>query len=71
MNLVLKKLVSTPFEPALPPHSEAFLAEINAQLKQQLNAATKELEYARLKIQLWKSICVYGGSKSAGRAVRS
>jgi transposase len=43
--------VSTPFEPALPPHSEAFLAEINAQLKQQLNAATKELEYARLKIQ--------------------
>jgi transposase len=44
--------VSTPFEPALPPHSEAFLAEINAQLKQQLNAATKELEYARLKIQL-------------------
>jgi len=44
--------VSTPFEPALPPHSEAFLAKINAQLKQQLNAATKELEYARLKIQL-------------------
>jgi transposase len=44
--------VSTPFEPALPPHSEAFLAEINAQLKQQLNAATEELEYARLKIQL-------------------
>ena len=44
--------MSTPFEPALPPHSEAFLAEINAQLKQQLNAATKELEYARLKIQL-------------------
>ena len=43
--------MSTPFEPALPPHSEAFLAEINAQLKQQLNAATKELEYARLKIQ--------------------
>ena len=29
--------MSTPFEPALPPHSEAFLAEINAQLKQQLN----------------------------------
>ena len=44
--------MSTPFEPALPPHSEAFLAKINAQLKQQLNAATKELEYARLKIQL-------------------
>lgn len=44
--------MSTPFEPALPPHAEAFLAEINAQLKQQLNAATKELEYARLKIQL-------------------
>jgi hypothetical protein len=45
-------IVSTPLEPTLPPHSEAFLAEINAQLKQQLNAATKELEYARLKIQL-------------------
>jgi len=44
--------VSTPSEPTLPPHSEAFLAEINAQLKQQLNATTKELEYARLKIQL-------------------
>jgi len=44
--------VSTPPEPTLPPHSEAFLAEINAQLKQQLNATTKELEYARLKIQL-------------------
>jgi len=44
--------VSTPSEPTLPPHSEAFLAEINAQLKQQLDAATKELEYARLKIQL-------------------
>jgi transposase len=44
--------VSTPFEPPLPPHSEAFWAEINAQLKQQLDAATKELEYARLKIQL-------------------
>ena len=44
--------MSTPFEPTLPPHSEAFLAEINAQLKQQLDAATKELEYARLKIQL-------------------
>jgi transposase len=44
--------VSTPSEPAFPPHSEAFLAEINAQLKQQLDAASKELEYARLKIQL-------------------
>jgi hypothetical protein len=44
--------VSAPSQPTLPPHSEAFLAEINAQLKQQLNAATKELEYARLKIQV-------------------
>jgi transposase len=44
--------VSTPSEPTLPPHSEAFLAEINAQLKQQLDTTTKELEYARLKIQL-------------------
>jgi hypothetical protein len=39
--------VSTPFEPNLAAHSEAFLAEVNAQLKQQLNAAAKELEYAR------------------------
>lgn len=44
--------MSTPFEPTLPPHAEAFLAEINAQLKQQLDAATKELDYARLKIQV-------------------
>ncbi len=44
--------MSTPSEPTLPPHSEAFLAEINAQLKQQLDTTTKELEYARLKIQL-------------------
>jgi len=44
--------VSAPLQPTLPPHSEAFLAEINAQLKQQLDAATKELAYARLKIQI-------------------
>jgi len=44
--------VSAPLKPTLPPHSEAFLAEINAQLKQQLDAATKELAYARLKIQI-------------------
>jgi transposase len=44
--------VSAPFQPTLPPHSEAFLAEINAQLKQQLDAAAKELAYARLKIQI-------------------
>ena len=44
--------MSTSSEPTLPPHSEAFLAEINAQLKQQLDAATKELEYARLKIRV-------------------
>lgn len=36
----------------LPPHSEAFLAEINAQLKQQLEATTRELQYARMKIQV-------------------
>lgn len=44
--------MSAPLQPTLPPHSEAFLAEINAQLKQQLDAAQKELEYARLKIQV-------------------
>jgi transposase len=44
--------VSAPPQPTLPPHSEAFLAEINAQLKQQLDAATTELAYARLKIQV-------------------
>ena len=44
--------MSAPLQPTLPPHSEAFLAEINAQLKQQLDAATKELAYARLKIQI-------------------
>ena len=44
--------MSTSSEPTLPPHSEAFLAEINAQLKQQLDVATKELEYARLKIRV-------------------
>jgi transposase len=44
--------VSAPFQPTLPPHSEAFLAEINAQLKQQLDAASKELAYARMKIQV-------------------
>lgn len=35
-----------------PPHSETFLAEINAQLKQQLEATTRELQHARLKIQV-------------------
>jgi transposase len=44
--------LSAPLQPTLPPHSEAFLAEINAQLKQQLDATRKELEYARLKIQV-------------------
>jgi transposase len=44
--------VSTPYEPTPPPHSEAFLAEINTQLKQQLDAASRELAYARLKIQV-------------------
>ena len=44
--------MSAPLQPTLPPHSEAFLAEINAQLKQQLDATRKELEYARLKIQV-------------------
>ena len=44
--------MSAPLQPTFPPHSEAFLAEINAQLKQQLDAATKELAYARLKIQV-------------------
>lgn len=44
--------MSVPLQPTLPAHSEAFLAEINAQLKQQLDAATKELENARLKIQV-------------------
>jgi transposase len=44
--------VNTHSEPTVPPHPEAVLAEINAQLKHQLDAATKELEYARLKIQV-------------------
>jgi transposase len=44
--------VSAPPQPTLPPDSAAFLAEINAQLKQQLDAATNELAYARLKIQV-------------------
>ena len=44
--------MSAPLQPSLPPHSEAFLAVINAQLKQQLDAATKELAYAQLKIQV-------------------
>jgi transposase len=63
--------VSTPLDSALPPHSEAFLAEINAQLKQQLDATTRELEYARLKIQVLEErlrlrrIEKYGPSVSA------
>jgi transposase len=44
--------VSAPLQPTLPPHSEAFLAEINAQLKQQLEAKTRELEYAQMKIRV-------------------
>ena len=44
--------MSAPLQPSLPPHSEAFLAEINALLKQQLDAVTKELAYAQLKIQV-------------------
>ena len=58
--------MSAPLQPTLPPHSEAFLAEINAQLKQQLDATRKELEYARLKIQVLeehlrlRSIAKYG-----------
>ena len=44
--------MSAPLQPTFPLHSEAFLAEINAQLKQQLEATTRELEYARLKIQV-------------------
>lgn len=44
--------MSAPLQPTLPPHSEAFLAEINAQLKQQLEAKTRELEYAQMKIRV-------------------
>jgi len=44
--------VSAPSQPTLPPHSEAFLAELNAQLKQQLDAKTRELEYAQMKIRV-------------------
>lgn len=44
--------MSAPSQSTLPPHSEAFLAEINAQLKEQLEATTRELQYARLKIQV-------------------
>ena len=44
--------MSTPSEPTLPPHSEPFLAEVIAQLEKQLASERKELEYARLKIQV-------------------
>jgi transposase len=44
--------VSTPPEPTLPPRSEAFVAEVIAQLEKQLEFKTRELEYAQLKIQL-------------------
>ena len=44
--------MSTPSEPTLPPHSEPFLAEIIAQLEKQVAAQNKELEDARLKIQV-------------------
>jgi transposase len=43
----------------MPPHAEAFLAEINAQLKQllesksqQLESTTQQLQYAQLRIQV-------------------
>jgi transposase len=51
--------VSAPAQPGIPAHSEAFLLEINTQLRQQLDAQAKlaqsaeqELEYARLKIRV-------------------
>jgi hypothetical protein len=52
-------IVSAPAQPGIPAHSEAFLLEINTQLRQQLDAQAKlaqsaeqELEYARLKIRV-------------------
>ena len=44
--------MSTSSEPTLPPHSEPFTAEVIAQLEEQVASQKKELEYARLKIQL-------------------
>jgi transposase len=44
--------MSEPLQPALPPNSDAFLAEVFAQLEQQLESKSKELQYAQLKIQL-------------------
>ena len=51
--------MSAPAQPGIPAHSEAFLLEINTQLRQQLDAQAKlaqsaeqELEYARLKIRV-------------------
>ena len=52
-----RSIVSAPAQPGMPARSEAVLLEINAQLRQQLEAqaklaqsAAQELEYARLKI---------------------
>jgi transposase len=44
--------VNTPFEPTVPPYSEAFMAEVIAQLEERVASQKKELEYARLKIQV-------------------
>jgi transposase len=44
--------VNAPLQPTLPPYSDAFVAEVIAQLEQQLESKSKELQYAQLKIQL-------------------
>jgi len=44
--------VSAPLQPMLPPHSEAFVAEVIGQLERQLESKVRELEYAQLKIRM-------------------
>ncbi|HMG01766.1 MAG TPA: IS66 family transposase [Edaphobacter sp.] len=44
--------MSAPLQPMLPPHSEAFVAEVIGQLERQLESKVRELEYAQLKIRM-------------------
>ena len=44
--------MSTPSESVVPPHSDAVMAEVIAQLEKQVESQKKELEYARWKIQV-------------------
>jgi hypothetical protein len=47
------------------------MAEVNAQLKKQLDAAQKELEYARLKIQVLEERLRLQRIQNMDRAARS